>query len=77
MFLMFLSEVVDFEPTYTYIDYTKSSGVNWSDYKFYLPMAIICFVMAGWLLFTKAYRYSLLKKGLHLPRRGMDVFRRL
>ena len=68
MFQMFLSGVVDFEPTYTYINYSTSSrSISWSDYKFYLPMAILCFVVAAWMLYTKAYRYSLLKKACTYP----------
>ena len=68
MFRMFLSEVANFEPTYTYINYSSSSGSSfWSEYKFYLPMAILCFVVAAWMLYTKAYRYSLLKKACTHP----------
>ena len=36
-------------------------------YKFFIPMSLFCLGMAGWLLYTKAYRYSRLKKVCTYP----------
>lgn len=58
--------LTEFEPTYTYV-YTSEHKISWEDYKFYLPMAILCFVMAAWMLYSKAYKYTLLKKACTYP----------
>lgn len=57
---LFLTE---YEPTYTYVNYSVSSGSRYSgNNMFYVLMSVLCFVMAAWLLYTKAYKYSMLKK---------------
>ena len=34
---------------------------------FYIVMGLVCIIMGGWLLYTKAYKYSLIKKNCTVP----------
>lgn len=63
-----IATAVEYEPTYTYVNY-GSSGFNgfFSGNGFYVGMSVLCLLVAAWLLYTKAYKYSLLKKVCNYP----------
>ena len=50
-------------PAYTIYRTSNFFGSN----AFYFVMGLICIVMGAWLLYTKAYKYSLIKKVCTVP----------